>query len=245
MDQEQQNNRLTGKVAIVTGASSGIGRAVARDLASAGVKLVVAARRAEPLEAIKNGSEHVEIIQGDVTDESLPQALIDKAMRSFGSCDIVVHAAGMLNTGTIEEVDIDEMCRMVRINTEASVRLTYTVMKHFKKAGSGHLVHLSSILGTKTRPGAGVYAGTKYSIEALVESLRMELAGTKIKVSAVQPGVVLTELHNRIPVHPTKSLNITQPLQPEDIAACIRFILTQPDHVRIPVMMVLPGEQSI
>jgi NADP-dependent 3-hydroxy acid dehydrogenase YdfG len=134
---------------------------------------------------------------------------------------------------------------MVHLNFEASVRLSYTMLKHFKSVGAGHFVHLSSILGTKVRPGNGVYAGTKYAIEALVEALRMELAGTKIKVSAVEPGVTITELHNNIPVHPTEALGISNPLQPEDVASCIRFVLDQPDHVRIPVLMILPGEQSI
>jgi NADP-dependent 3-hydroxy acid dehydrogenase YdfG len=97
-------------------------------------------------------------------------------------------------------------------------------MRHFKKTGAGYLIHLS---------------------RALVESLRMELAGTDIKISVIEPGVTLTELHDNIPVHPMKALNIARPLQPEDIAAAIRFMLEQPCHVRIPVMMVLPGEQSI
>src|SRR5690606_12607297 len=142
----------------------------------------------------------------------------------------------------IEEVDVDEMCQMVRINLESSVRLTYTVLRHFRQAGTGDLIHLSSILGTKTRPNAGVYAATKYGIEALGDSRGMELAGTDIRISAIEPGVVLTELHHKIPVHPTKAMGITKPLQPEDIAACIRFILERPRHIRIPVLMALPGE---
>jgi len=112
-------------------------------------------------------------------------------------------------------------------------------------AGAGHLVNTSSILGTKTRPTVGAYAGTKYAIEALSESLRMELAGSDVKVSCVEPGVVMTELHADWAEHPTKMFGIKAPLVPEDIARCVRFILEQPGHVRIPRMMVLPGEHAI
>jgi len=237
--------KLDGRVAIVTGASSGIGKAVARELSRANIKIVMAARRKDVLEELQNELVESVVVDGDITDVDMPQKLLCKALDTYGRCDIVVHAAGILHSGMIDDVDINEMCNMVRINFEASVRISYEVLKHFKKTGSGHLIHLSSILGTKVRPGNGVYAGTKYAIEALVEALRMELAGTKIQISAIEPGVTITELHNNIPVHPTKALGISTPLQPEDVASCIGFILHQPDHVRIPVMMILPGEQCI
>jgi len=245
MESRLSTNRLSGKVAIVTGASSGIGMAVARDLASLSVKLVLVARRRNVLEELQQEIKDSVIVQGDITDTDMPDRLLCAALDSFGRCDIFIHAAGILHSGMIDDVDIEEMCRMARINFEASVRVSYSVLKYFKKSGSGHLVHLSSILGTKVRPGNGVYAGTKYGIEALVEALRMELAGTNIKISAVEPGVTITELHNNIPVHPTEALGINTPLQPEDVANCIRFILDQPDHIRIPVLMILPGEQAI
>ncbi len=236
---------LAGKVAIVTGASSGIGRAVARHLAGAGVKLVVTARREGRLRELQRDFEHVVALSGDLTDAAMPDKLISAALEAFGQCDILFHAAGVLHTGTIEDVDTDAMCAMARINFEASVRLTYEVLKHFKKTGSGHLLHMSSILGTKVRPTAGVYAGTKYGIEALAESLRMEVAGTNIKVSTLQPGITITELHDKLDVHPRDALGIQAPLVPEDIVRAVRFILDQPEHVRIPVLMILPGEQAI
>lgn len=246
MQNKEAGGGLFGKVAIVTGASSGIGKAVSRDLARAGVKLVISARRSEILEELREEiGDDVVVVPGEITDPKMPDMLVSKALEVYSSCDIVIHAAGILCSGSIVDVNIEDMCRMVRINVESSVRLTYTVMRHFKKAGAGHFIHLSSILGTKVRPYSGVYAGTKYAIEALTESLRMELAGTDIKISVIEPGVTLTELHDKIPVHPIKALNITKPLQPEDIAVAIRFMLEQPCHIRIPVMMILPGEQSI
>jgi NADP-dependent 3-hydroxy acid dehydrogenase YdfG len=134
---------------------------------------------------------------------------------------------------------------MARVNVEAATRMAYAAVKHFKAAGSGHLVNISSVLGTKVRPSAGVYAGTKHHIEALSEALRMEVAKTAIKVSVIQPGLVDSELQDHLEVHPRQLLGIETPLSPADVACCVRFILEQPPHVRIPVMMVLPGEQAM
>lgn len=233
------------QVAIVTGATSGIGKAVAIDLAKAGVKIVATARRTDRLEKLKKQIKNLVVVPGDIADPEIPDKLIAKAIESFGRCDILVHAAGVLHMGKIEEVNIDELCHQARVNFEASVRITYTLLRHFKRVGSGDLIHLSSILGTKVREGTGVYAGTKYGIEALVEALRIELAKTDIRISAIQPGVCITELHDGIPIHPRESLGIESPLQTEDVVRCVRFILEQPEHVRIPTLMILPGEQAI
>lgn len=108
-----------------------------------------------------------------------------------------------------------------------------------------HLINMSSVLGTKIRPTSGAYAGTKYAIEALSEALRMEVAGTPLAVTCIEPGLVMTQLHRDWPVHPSESMNISQPLQPEDIARCISFVLMQPAHVRIPRLMILPSEHQV
>jgi NADP-dependent 3-hydroxy acid dehydrogenase YdfG len=239
------SSRLENQVAIVTGASSGIGYGVAEELGRAGMKLVVTARRQERLDRLARSLPHCQTIAADISDPSVPQRLVSCALETFGRLDVVFNGAGIMHAGTIDEVNIDDLCTQVRVNCEAAVRIAYTAVKYFQKTGSGHLINVSSILGTKVRPGAGVYAGTKYAIEALSESLRMELAKTNIKVSVIEPGVVETELQDHFSVHPIKALGITQPLQAADIARCVRFILEQPEHVRIPVMMILPGEQGM
>lgn len=236
---------LKDQVAVITGASSGIGAAAARELAAAGMKVVITARRADRLEALAKDLAYMAALPGDVLDATLPQALVDLAIERFGRCDVVLNNAGFMLAGQIETIDIDEVCRMVRVNVEAAYRMAYTALRHFKKAGSGHLVNTSSVLGTKTRPGAGAYAGTKYAIEALSEDLRMEVAGSGVRISCVEPGIVLTELHDNFEVHPRVSMGIEKPLVPEDIARCIRFVLEQPAHVNIPRLMVLPSEQKI
>lgn len=236
---------LNDQVAIITGASSGIGAAVARNLHEAGMKVVLTARREDRLQQLAAELEGAALVPGDINDRELPRKLLDTALATFGRCDVVFNNAGIIETGTIEAIDVDKVCSMVRINVETAFRLAYTALKHFHSLGSGHLVNVSSVLGTKVRPTAGAYAGTKYAIEALSEALRMEVAGTGIRVSCIEPGVVLTELHNHWEVHPTQSMNISQPLQPDDVARCVRFILEQPEHVRIPRLMILPGEHVI
>lgn len=233
------------RVAVITGASSGIGAAVARELGRAGMKLVLTARREERLRALAAEVGEAVCIPGDVTDPALPDQLVAGAVGTFGRCDVVFNNAGFMIAAPIETIDVDEVCRMVRVNVEAAFRMAYVAVKHFKSVGRGHLVNVSSVLGTKVRPTAGAYAGTKYAVEALSEALRLELAGTNVKVSVIEPGLVITELHDRWEVHPRVAMNIQHPLEPEDIARAVRFVLTQPDHVRIARMLVVPGEQQL
>ena len=236
---------LQGKVAIITGASSGIGRGVARELDRAGMKIVVNARRADRLEELAGELNEAEPVSGDLTDESLPQRLVDAAIDRFGKLDVVFNNAGIMDTAPIESADIERLCANARVNFESAVRMAYTGLRHFKKQGSGYLITTSSILGTKVRPTAGVYAGSKYGVEALTEALRMEVAGSGVRVGCIEPGLVNTELQDHFEVHPRDMLEMEQPLEPEDIARCVRFMLEQPPHVSIPKMMVLPSEQAM
>lgn len=236
---------LKDQVAVITGASSGIGVAAARELRSAGVKLVISARREERLAALAEELGETVVICGDILDPEMPQRLIDAALDGHGRCDIVLNNAGLLETGPIDTIDLDRVRLMVRVNVEAAFVMAYVALRHFKSVGKGHLVNTSSVVGTKVRPTVGGYAGTKYAIEALSEALRLELAKTDIRVSCIEPGLVATELHQRWPVPPAQSMGIQSPLTGEDIARCIRFILEQPAHVRIPRLMILPGEHEI
>ncbi len=237
-------SNLSEKVAVITGASSGIGLAVARELHSHGMNLILTARSEDRLSPIKSELQAT-ILAGNITEPSLPSNLLDLAISTFGRCDVVLNNAGIIEVGTIESINIDKVCEMVRVNVEGAYRVAYTFVKHFMAQGSGHLINLSSILGTKVRPTAGAYAGTKFAIEALSEALRMEVAGTRVAITCIEPGLVMTELHRNWSVHPSEGMNIPHPLQPEDIARCVSFILTQPAHVRIPRLMVLPSEHQV
>ena len=147
---------LQGQVAIITGASSGIGLGVARELDSAGMKLVLSARRSDRLKQLAAELQDAEAVTGDITDTALPQRLIDVAVDRFGRLDVVFSNAGIMDTSPIESADIDRLCANIRVNLEAATRMAYTVLKYFKTVNAGHLVTTSSILGTKVRPTAGV-----------------------------------------------------------------------------------------
>jgi NADP-dependent 3-hydroxy acid dehydrogenase YdfG len=236
---------LKEKVAIITGASSGIGSATALNLNEVGVKFILAGRRENRLAELKDELAHAAILPGDICQDGMPQRLLKLALDTYGRCDIVFNNAGIITVGSIAEIDIEDIAYMVRVNVEAAFRMAYVAVKHFKSAGSGYLLNTSSILGTKVRPSAGAYAGTKFAIEALTEALRMELAKTNIGVACIEPGLVKTELHREWPIPPAQSLDIPQPLLPEDIARVVRFILEQPDHVRLPRVLALPADQDL
>ena len=240
----ESSSPLHNRVALVTGASSGIGAATARALDAAGMKLVLTARREDRLNGLAAELSGPAVLAGDILDATMPDRLVARALEAFGRFDVLVNNAGIMTTGEVDDVDVDKTCLMIRVNVEAAVRMAYAAARHFKKQNAGQIVNVSSVLGIKTRPGAGPYAGTKHAIEAFSESLRMELARTGVKVMVIEPGLTETELFAERDVHPAKRLNIQKPLAPEDIARCIRFMLEQPPHVRIPQMLVIPTEHE-
>ncbi len=229
------------KVCFVTGASSGIGKAIAQSLIKDNYTVIVTARRKERLE--KLGA--ADVLAGDLCDRTFQKEAYQYIIDKYGKCDFLFNCAGVQDAATIEDTDIDRVSDMLSINVDATFRMTYLFLKQFKKQGFGHVVNISSVLGTKTRATAGAYAATKYAVEALSEALRMELSGTKIKVTCIEPGLVMTELHDHWKVHPKELMNIEEPLQPEDVAETVRFIMNQPDHVRIPRLMILPDSHNI
>jgi NADP-dependent 3-hydroxy acid dehydrogenase YdfG len=237
---------LQGKTAIITGASSGIGEGLARNLADAGMNLVLTARRAEKLEALAAELPVEAVcIAADIAEPQTPARLVDTAVERFGGCDVTVNNAGVMIVGPINEIDLDAACHMVRVNVEAAYRLAYLALRRMLEQQSGHLINISSTLGLKTRANVGAYSGTKYAIEALSEDLRIQVAGTGVKVTAFEPGLVQTHLQDHFPVHPADSLGIANMATPADIARAVRFVLEQPDHINIPRILVQPAEQAM
>lgn len=236
---------LAGQVALITGGTSGIGLATAEAMAQAGVKLLLAGRRADQLAGHAERLPDCAVLAGDITDPAMPSRLIDLALERFGRLDIVFNNAGQIHNGPLDEIDVELLCQMARINVEAAYRVAHLAVKHFGTAGRGHLINTSSVLGFKVRPGAGPYAGTKYAIEAMSEALRLELAGSGIKVTCIEPGLVVTDLHRDHAVRPEIVQKVERPLMPVDVARCVMFALQQPDHVLIPRLMVLPHDQAI
>jgi NADP-dependent 3-hydroxy acid dehydrogenase YdfG len=233
----------TSKTCLITGASSGIGYAIAKALKEDKYRIVVTARRKGKMNTL--AGKNVDIVPGDLLSSEFIDSLVSHMYKKYGQCDYLFNCAGSITVGTIEEMDIEKMSAMLRLNIEATFRLTYMLLKKFKKQQFGHIINISSILGTKVRPTAGAYAASKFALEALSEALRIELSGTEIKVSCIEPGLVMTELHNDWKIHPRESMNILDPLSVKDIVDTVKFIMQQPDHVRIPRLMILPKDQNI
>jgi NADP-dependent 3-hydroxy acid dehydrogenase YdfG len=216
---------------------------LAKALAADGHRLIITARREDRLKALK--SENVDIIAGDLISADFVDSLDKYVYDKYGKCDFLFNSAGVITKGTVEETDIDSMTSMLRLNVESTFRLTYRFLKRFVKQGYGQVINISSVAGTRVRPTIGAYAATKFAMEALSEALRLELSDSNIKISCIAPGLVLTELHDDWEVHPVDLLDIREPLTGEDIVETARFIMEQPDHVRIPRVLILPRGQKL
>lgn len=238
---------LSGAVGIITGASSGIGWATSKLLSQSGAKVVITARRSEQLAQLADECPgDVAAVDGNIADPELPQRLIDTALDRFGKLDFVFNNAGIMNIGAIDDFDDDAMTTMIRVNYEAAVRLAYAALKVFKPQGRGDLITTSSILGMKVRPTVGVYAGTKFAVEALTESLRLELAGTGVRAMVIEPGYTATHLQSHWNPEQKEMLKaMTHPVQPEDIARAVKFMIEQPDYVVIPRLLMVPVQQQL
>ncbi len=234
-----------GKVALITGASSGIGKAIALELDKAGMKLILTARSEDKLKDLADKCSNAKIYAASITDPEVPQKLLDFTLDTHGQLDVLINNAGMMSVGGIDEIDIEKICLMVKLNVESVYRMAYTVLRHFKKTGSGFLINISSVAGLKTAPKYGAYSGTKHAVEAFTDSLRMELAGTGVKVSAIAPGTVDTGLYDDWDKDSESYVKSGGVLQPEDIARCTRFILEQPEGVLIPRLFVAPRDQPV
>ncbi|WP_372680013.1 SDR family oxidoreductase [Desulfosarcina sp.] len=233
---------LEGKVILITGANSGIGKATAKLLTEAGMMCLLTARNKERLDHLAKRLPGAKVVAGDMIDPALPQRLVDTAMETFGRLDAVFNNAAVMNIGSIEEADLEALCSMVRLNFESVVRMSYVALRHMKAKGGGFLINTSSLAGLKTFSHLGVYNGTKFAVEALTDALRMELAGSGVKAAVVEPGRTNTHLFDHWSEEqkfdPAQGM-----LEPEDVARCVRFMLEQPDEVLIPRLLVMPARQ--
>lgn len=238
---------LQKKVAIITGASSGIGAAIAANLDAVGMKLVLTARSQQKLTDLASKLQNAVILPGEITDPTLPKQLLEKAIAEFGQLDAVINNAGVMHMMSIEDADVEALCTMIRVNFEAVVRISYAVLPYLKQQGSGFIVNISSISGLKTAPMTGVYDGTKHALEAFTDSLRMELAGSGVGVATVEPGAVATNLYKSWRERGQQGFDelVPNPLQSEDVARCVRFILEQPNGVIVPRLLVVPGTSPV
>ncbi|MGN8114553.1 SDR family oxidoreductase [Labrys sp. 22185] len=245
---------LSGKVALITGASSGIGAATALKLAGAGVKVGIAARRTDRLEALKadiakEGGEAL-VIPMDVVDPASVAAGVKMLVEAYGSIDILFNNAGLMPLSDIDQFKTAEWHRMVEVNVGGLLNTTAAVLPQMIEQHSGHIFNTSSIAGRKVFKGLSVYCATKHAVTAFSDGLRMEV-GQKhnIRVTCIQPGAVATELYDQITdagyrqqmEDLAKQMTF---LQGEDVAETILFVAQAPAHVNVAELFVLPIEQG-
>ena len=248
---DETTDELDGSVALVTGASSGIGAATARVLAAAGASVALAARRADHLHALEeriedDGGEALSI-PTDVSDENDIEGMVDATVAEFGRLDALVNNAGVMLVAPVERADLDDWRRMVEINLFGTMNATHAALPALRKDGGGHIVNLSS--DARRSPGArfGAYAATKAGVTAFSDSLRAEVADDGVRVTVVEPGATDTELPKHITDKKTKEdvetvVESMRTLESEDVAAAIRYALTQPPHVSVDELLVRPTD---
>lgn len=250
--------RLDGTVALITGASSGIGEATARALAAQGAAVAVAARRKERLDQLsaeitKNGGR-VLVLETDVTDQQQAQVAVERTVAELGRLDTVVNNAGVMLLSPAVGAPLEDWERMVALNVNGLLYITHAALPHLLAAAQdsprrvADLINISSVAGRIARNGSNVYNLTKFGVTALSESLRQELAGRHVRVSAVEPGAVDTELptHLRPAAHQAMQQRFgnVERLQADDIADAITYIVTRPRHVAINEILIRPTEQE-
>ena len=249
---------LESTVALVTGASSGIGAATARALATAGASVALAARRADRLEQLSGeinaAGGRTLVLDVDVTDSAQAESAVERTVRELGRLDTVINNAGVMLLGPIENAPLEEWERMVKLNELGVLYIAHAALPHLLKAAQdsprrvADLVNVSSVAGRIARRNSGVYNLTKFGVGAFSESLRQEVTGRHVRVSLVEPGAVDTELmsHLRPEVRQQAAQRFAnvEVMQAEDIADTITFVVTRPRRMAINEILVRPTEQE-
>jgi NADP-dependent 3-hydroxy acid dehydrogenase YdfG len=244
---------LQNKVALVTGASSGIGYATALALSKAGAHVAVGARRIERLKDLENeiskirGAEFL-VHALDVTNKANCNSFVDGAVKKWGTIDILVNNAGLMPLSFFRNNKFDEWERMIDVNLKGVLYCTSAVIPHMLKKDSGHIVNMSSVAGRIVFAGGTVYCATKHAITAFSEGLRLEFSSrSKIRVTCVEPGVVSTELLETITdesmtrfIEASKKM---ESLQAHDIADAILYAVQAPSHVNVNEILIRPTQQ--
>jgi NADP-dependent 3-hydroxy acid dehydrogenase YdfG len=251
-------DRLDGTVALVTGASSGIGAATAVVLASQGAAVALAARRKGRLDRLadeisgKGGTALV--LESDVTDETQAIAVVERTVAELGRLDTLVNNAGVMLLGPVEGAPVSEWQRMVELNLLGLLYCAHAALPHLLRAAEkgprrvADMVNISSVAGRVPRIGSGVYNLTKHGVGAFSESLRQEVTRRHVRVSLVEPGATSTELagHNRPEVLETLRTRFAgmERMESEDIADAVSYIVTRPRHVAVNEILIRPTEQD-
>jgi NADP-dependent 3-hydroxy acid dehydrogenase YdfG len=244
---------LQGKVAAITGASSGIGEATAKALAGAGAAVALGARRVDRLAALASSIDesggHALAIELDVADEDRANAFVAEAQSQLGGLDILVNNAGVMLLGPVEGADTSQWRTMVNVNVLGLLYCTHAALPVMRSAGGGHIVNVSSVAGRSANAGSAVYNLTKFGVGAFSEALRQEVTAAGIRTTIIEPGFVDTELqgHNENPavrdaIEQARQ-SLPEVLKADDIADAILYAVTRPQRVDVNEVLIRPTGQ--
>lgn len=250
MTSQDEEQRWRGRVALVTGASSGIGRSIARALSGLGMRVAVTGRRAERLAALRQElGEDLLPIPCDLREVESIDRVFARIRKDWGGVDVLVNNAGLGHETPLIGGDVDQWREMLEVNVLALCACTSLAVTDMQRRGvEGHVIHVSSMSAHRVPAGSGVYSATKYAVRSLTEGLRQELRelGSPVRVSSVSPGYVETESHSRY-FHSEERAEAAYRrypvLQPEDIARSVVHLLTAPPHVQIHDILVRATQQ--
>lgn len=227
---------LTDKVAVVTGAGSGIGEAIATLLHEEGAKVVLAGRNKDKLQNVANqlAQDSVKVVPTDVTKKEEVDELIKIAQQTFGGLDIVINSAGQMLSSKITDYQVDEWDSMIDVNIKGTLYTAQAALPTMLEQSSGHLINIASISGFEVTKSSTIYSATKAAVHTITQGLEKELAKTGVKVTSISPGMVDTAI--------TAAYNSTdrKKLEPQDIAEAVLYALTQPKHVNVNEITVRP-----
>lgn len=227
---------LTDKVAVVTGAGSGIGEAIATLLHEEGVKVILAGRNKDKLQNVANqlAQDSVKVVPTDVTKKEEVDKLIKIAQQTFGGLDIVINSAGQMLSSKITDYQVDEWDSMIDVNIKGTLYTAQAALPTMLEQSSGHLINIASISGFEVTKSSTIYSATKAAVHTITQGLEKELAKTGVKVTSISPGMVDTAI--------TAAYNPTdrKKLEPQDIAEAVLYALTQPSHVNVNEITVRP-----
>ncbi len=243
--------RLDGTVALVTGASSGIGEAAARALAAEGAKVALAARRKDRLDALAAELGGL-AIETDVTDREQAAGAVERTVSELGRLDIVINNAGVMLLGPIVDAPVEEWDRMIDLNLKGLLYTAHAALPHLLRAAQegprevADLVNISSVAGRRVGQGGGIYQLTKHGVGVFSEALRQEVTARHVRSSLVEPGATESELvtHVREEVRSNLNPSSIQILRAEDIADAIVYIVTRPRHMAVNEILIRPTEQE-
>ena len=249
---EIMSTNIEGKVVVITGASSGLGEAAARQLSAEGATVVLGARRVERIASLAGeltgrGGRALAVAT-DVTDCAQVKQLVDAAVETYGRIDVMINNAGLMPQSPLERLRVDEWDRMIDVNLKGVLYGIAAALPHMQRQKAGHIINVSSVAGHKVRAGGAVYAATKHAVRALSEGLRQEVKPYNIRTTVISPGVVASELPNSVS-EPDIAANLRRmydeiAIPAEAFARAVAYAVSQPEDVDVNEILFRPTRQE-